>query len=142
MITDEQFQEFLTSIDETVKYILNQDVLDNSKSNIEYCVNAFYSKKYGKDPNDIIWVKQGNTPITEFYSSELNLTWLCTYLKFHNNFLKDSEEEDHHEIFQTCLFLTFVLTKVKGINIIDGNVYLLENDLEFVQYKIDQKLFI
>lgn len=142
MITDEQFQEFLTSIDGIVRYLVNQDVLDNSKSNVEYCVDAFYSKRYGKDLNEIIWVKQGNTPITEFYSSELNLTWLTTYIKFYNNFLKDSKEKDHREIYQTCLFLAIVLTNVKGINIIDGNVYLLENDLEFVQYKLDPKLFI
>ena len=91
MITNEQFQEYLEKVDDTTKFILNQDVLDNSNSNVEYCINAFYTKRYGKSPDNIIWVKQGNTPITEFYPSEINIPWLTSYIEFRNSFLNDNE---------------------------------------------------
>jgi hypothetical protein len=144
MISNEEHEEFLTTIDESIKGLISQNILDSSEGNITFCVNHFYEKRYNRTPEDIIWVKQGNTPITEFYSSELMLPWLVTFMKYYNRFLShDFEKEvDLEEIYQTCAYLAFVLTKIKGINIIDDTVYLLENDLEFIQYKLDQKVFI
>jgi hypothetical protein len=144
MISNQEHEEFLKTIDESIKLLMSQDVLDDSKSNIEYCAQAFFVKRYKKEPKQSVWVKQGNSPITEFYSSELMIPWLVTYMKYYNNFLKDIDIEDGElgDIYKTCLYLSFVLTKIKGINIVDDTIYLLENDLEFVQYKLDQKLFI
>lgn len=137
MITDEEFERYLTLLDDNISVIIlnNALLLEDSKSNIEYFTKTFYKESYGKEPNEIIWVKLNNTPITEFYPSELNLTWLCTYITFYHEFLQN-KHKDYDSIFKICLFLTFVLTKVKGINVINGNVYLLENDLEFVQYNL------
>lgn len=144
MISNEEYEKFLNTIDESIKLLMSQDILDDSKGNIQYCVNAFYTQRYEREPKEIVWVKQGNTPITEFYPSELMLPWLITYMKYYNNFLKDSDisEDDSSEVYKTCCYLSFVLTKIKGINVVDNTIYLLENDLEFIQYKLDQKLFI
>ncbi len=143
MISNEEYKEFLNTIDESIKRLISQDILDDSKRNIEHCADAFYKKRYDREPKEIVWVKQGNTPITEFYPSELMLPWLVTYMKYYNRFLKcDNVDEDMYEIYQSCAYVSFILTKIKGINIIDDTIYLLENDLEFIQYKLDQKLFI
>jgi|TARA_R110002126_G_scaffold143324_6_gene289506 hypothetical protein len=143
MISNEEYNEFLNTIDWSIKQVISQDTLDDSRDNINYIANAFFTQRYGRESKGIVWVKQGNTPITEFYPSELMLPWLVTYLKYYKNFIEEGNlEEDLKNINTTCTYLAFVMTKVKGINIVDDTIYLLENDLEFVRYKIDQKLFI
>ena len=144
MISNEEYKEFLNTIDESIKRLLTQDILDDSKCNIEYCAQAFFITRYEKDPKQTVWVKQGNSPITEFYPSDLMIPWLVTYMKYYNSYLRGGEVDgdDFGDIYKACAYLSFVLTKIKGINIVDDTIYLLENDLEFVQYKLDQKLFI
>ena len=142
MISKEQHEEFLNTIDTSIKRLVAQEILDDSKGNIEYCSQVFFTKRYGSKPEQIVWVKQGNSPIIEFYPSELTLPWLVTYMGYYNSFMVGDVDTDIRDTYEACSYLAFVLTKVKGINIVDGVVYLLENDLEFVQYKLDQKLFI
>jgi hypothetical protein len=140
MITNEEYEEFLTTIDDSIKTIIKQDVLDDSKWNIQCCVDAFCEIKFGKRL-PTIWVKQGNLPISEFYPSEHHLSWLATYIKFYSTFLRGTGDVDGDldRTYKTCIFLSLILTMVSGINIVDETVYLLEKDCNFVQYSLDMK---
>jgi hypothetical protein len=141
-MTNLQQEIFLGGLDETIKefYDMGKSVIDDTET-IEVCVNKFTEIRNGS-PLPIVWVKESNTPIKEFYPSELNLTWLVSYVVYYNYLLKDCPDKDLEKIKHACTFLAIALTKIKGINIIDGTVYLLQHDLEFVNYKLDRKLFI
>jgi hypothetical protein len=94
----------------------------------------------------IVWVKDASSPVKEFYSSEITLHWLITYMEYHVSVLKGFDPEyvdnDLSEIYSACLYMAFVMRYTKGVNMIDGTIYILEKDCEFIQYKMDRKLFI
>lgn len=107
---------------------------------VEFAINRFCKIRLGKEL-PIKWVKQGDS-IKEFYPSEFNMTWLVTYINYYNEFLSDDNDLELSDIKHSCLFLGLALSKIRGINIVDGTVYLLKNDLDFVTYKIDKQIFI
>jgi hypothetical protein len=137
MITDEQHEQFLLTLDNELKNLktwLLKDKLDDR--HIEHFTNLYTRNQYEKQL-PIVWVKTSNPIVTEFYSSELNLTWLMTFVTYLDN-LNISNDE----IKNTCIYLTFVLLNVKGFNVVDGVVYLLKHDLDFITYNLDRRSFI
>jgi len=140
MITDEQHEQFLLTLDNELKDLKShflKDKLDDR--HIEHFTNLYTRNQYEKQL-PIVWVKMGNPVLTEFYSSELNLTWLMTFVAYLYNLNINNDEID--EIKNTCIYLTFVLLNVKGFNVVDGVVYLLKHDLDFITYNIDRCSFI
>ena len=142
-MTNEQQQTFLLGLDESIKGFHKMgETLINGSLTIEFCLDKFTTIRNGKSL-PIVWVKDSNTEIKEFYPSELNLTWLISYVTYYNQCVKDEDpDEELEDITRACIFLAIALTKIKGINIVDGVVYVLQHDLEFVNYKIDRKLFL
>ncbi len=142
MVTNEQHELFLSQIDGKVKEFYETGaVFTDDKGTIEVCIDKFTELRHGHNL-PIKWVKESNSEIKEFYPSELNLTWLISYITYYNEYLKDHPDDDLQGIKNACIFLAIALTKIKGINIVDNVVYLLQHDLEFVNYKLDRKLFI
>lgn len=140
MISNEQHEEFLKQIDdhiESFKDVCNTLLDDNL---VEFAMTRFCKIRFGK-VLPIKWVKQGDK-IKEFYSSEHNMSWLVTYVSYHNKFLDNGDDLELLDIKHACLFLGLALSKVRGVNIIDDTVYLLKNDLELVNYKLDKQIFI
>ena len=141
MISNEQHEEFLNNLDKEIKSFLGDDILADDKPNLEFCMNRFNVMRNGKQ-YPIVGVKDGSSPITEFYASEVTLRWLITYMVYHTTFLQSPMDNDLQQIYSECLYLCFVLKFTKGINTVDGVTYILEKDCEFIQYKLDRKLFV
>jgi hypothetical protein len=141
MITNEQHEEFLKELDNHVEAFRDtcDEVLEDGGL-VEFALERYTKLRFGYEL-PIKWVKQSNDEVKEFYPSELNLPWLVGYINYHNRFIPDDDLE-LTDIKHACLFLGIVLTKVKGINIVNDTVYLLKNDLDFVTYKIDKQIFI
>lgn len=140
MITNEQHEEFLKQVDDHIdafKEVTNS-LFDDSI--VEFAINKFCMIRLGREL-PIKWVKQGDS-VKEFYPADLNLSWLITYINYYNEFLTKDEDTDLVKIKHSCLFLGLALSKIRGINIIDNTVYLLKNDLEFVDYKLNKQIFI
>lgn len=142
-MTNEQHERFLSELDENIKKMANQEILACDESNITFCLGIFTEIKYGKKL-PIVLIKSPTHEVNEFYSSELNLPWLLTYVQYYiDNMSKDMFIDlDVHETYQCCLYMSMVMTMCKGINIVNETVYILVNDVEFVSYKMDRKLFI
>jgi hypothetical protein len=142
MITNEQQEHFLSQLDDKLKeFYETSECIKGDKDTIEMCINKFTQVRCGKNL-PIHWVKESNFEIKEFYPTELSLTWLVTYITYYNELLKNDPDKELEEMKHACIFLGIALSKIKGINIVDDVVYLLEHDLEFVSYKLDRKLFI
>ena len=139
-ITNEQHEEFLKQIDEHMNAFKEvcDTLLDDTL--VEFAMERFCKIRLGREL-PIKWVKQGDG-IKEFYPSDLNMSWIVTYINYYNEFLDKENDSELLEIKHACLFLGLALSKIRGINIIDGTVYLLKNDLEFVDYKVNKQIFI
>jgi hypothetical protein len=142
MISNEQHKDFLDTIDHSINHHISGSTIN--RGDIEYFSTKLFVKRFNRKPKDIVWVKEGNTPITEFYSSKLMVPWLTTFIKYYQTFLKNKEDLDFDlgKIYWSCVNLLYITQHINGINIIDDTIYLLEHDLEFVRYKLDKKLFI
>jgi hypothetical protein len=108
-------------------------------------MNRFNEIRFGEH-YPIVWVKDASSPVKEFYPSDLTLNWLVTYMEYHTNVIEgfkyDNIDNDLSSIYSACLYMCFVMKYSKGVNMVDGVTYILEKDCEFVQYKMDRKLFI
>ena len=140
MISEEKFKDLLSNLDNSIENKKNEPDIG-----VEWCVKEYCKIKFNKEL-PIVWVKEGTTPITEFYPSELNLSWIVTYIDFYQGelyrFKNKDVDDDLTEIYGACVYLSHILTHVKGINIVDGVFYLLKNDYEMVQYKVDKNIFL
>jgi hypothetical protein len=158
MITNEQHERFLSKIDEQIKNLKEQNHFTNSKSNIEFCLERFCQIKYGK-VLPIVFVSNPNkySNVTEYYSSEMNLPWLVSYVFYYTEFLTlnklkslegfsvlsiEEMSEDYYKIYTQCLFMSIIMTMCRGVALKDDVIYVLTKDVDFVNYKIEPKLFI
>jgi hypothetical protein len=141
MITNEQHEKFFKEIDDLIgsfKTVCNT-ILDDGL--VEFALERYTKIRFGRQL-PIKWVKQGDTEVKEFYTAELNLPWLVTYINYYNEFLDNDSDLELLDIKHSCLFLGLALSKVRGINIVNDTVYVLKNDIEFVNYKLDKQIFI
>ena len=140
MITNQQHEKFFKEIDdhlEAFKDVCNTLIDDEL---VEFAMSRFCKIRMGVEL-PIKWVKQGDTNVTEFYTGELNLPWLVAYINYYNELL-DEKDLELLDIKHSCLFLGLALSKVRGINIVNNTVYILNNDVGFVNYKLDKQIFI
>jgi hypothetical protein len=139
MITNEEHEDFLKQIDLQIESFMDTcDSLDETV--VEFAIDKFCMIRLGKTL-PIKWVKLGDG-IKEFYPSDLNMSWLITYINYHNKFLNKEGDLELLDIKHSCIFLGLALSKIRGINIVDDTVYLLRNDLELVDYKLNKQIFI
>ena len=139
MITNEEHEDFLRQIDVRIESF--KDTCDSlDETFIEFAIDKFCLIRLGKIL-PIKWVKLGDD-IKEFYSSDLNMSWLITYISYYNKFLDKEDDLELSSIKDSCIFLGLALSKVRGINIVDNTVYLLRNNLELVDYKLDKHEFL
>jgi hypothetical protein len=140
MINNEQHQKFIDEIDEHIESFVDVCNTLSDDGIVEFAMERFTKIRFGKQL-PVKWVKQGDTEVSEFYPSEINLPWLVSYINYHNQFVDDKDLE-LLDIKHSCLFLALALSKVRGINIVNDTVYVLKKDLEFVHYKMDRQIFI
>lgn len=141
MVTHEQHEQFIRQLDEVILSFKGVcKAIDDTNGLVEHAITRFCKIRFGKEL-PIKWVKPGDS-VNEFYPSEHTIHWLVAYVGYFNKFLSDKQDLELSDIKQSCLFLGIALSKVRGINIIDDTVYLLSNDLEFVNYKLKKQIFI
>lgn len=146
---DELHEKFLNELDINIEKIKIEDNLKNSKENVELCLERYSEITYGKKL-PIVWVTEKNPIIKEFYSSEFNLTWMLSFVRYYydvipkeNKLLDEIQDDsDMGKIYRRCLFMSIVLTMTQGINVVDDVIYVLGKDVEFVDYKLDKLPFV
>ena len=124
----------LEQLDINIRNFKNKPKL--SKLDVGNRLRNFAWSRTGEQYN-IEWVSNKNTPITEFYCSEINVNWLVCFIT--TNTVKDPETI---KLVGECQYLLDVLLNVKGINLVDYTFYLLEDDLMFVDYNVKKQIFI
>jgi hypothetical protein len=145
MISDDLHAKFLRELDDNMSYLIRQDFLEHSEDNVKICIDRYCKITYGSEL-PVVWVTPNrNHGVEEFYSSEYNLTWLLSYVRYYGDYISELEGEkyeDLYDIYRRCLFMSLIMTMTEGINIVDNTVYVLGKDVDFVNYKIEKKLFI
>ena len=124
----------LEVLDSNIEYFKNKPKL--SKFDVGNRLRNFAWSRTGEQHN-IVWVNNKNTPINEFYCSEINISWLVSFIT--TNTIKNPETT---KLVEECQNLLDVLLNVKGINLVDNTFYLLEHDLMFVDYNVKKQIFI
>lgn len=127
------YQMILDMVDDKYKLYNDKFKLDN-KEDVISSINKYTSLRYGYEL-PIVWVKQSNPIIRDFYPSEINKRWLSSFMTYYNT-ISDMNNSDDNEIYVCCYYMFKVLTYVKGVNIVDGVVYLLEDKYDFVKFKM------
>tara|TARA_R110000803_G_scaffold13218_5_gene37317 strand:+ start:1760 stop:2197 length:438 start_codon:yes stop_codon:yes gene_type:complete len=128
------YQTILDVVDDKSKLYEDKFKLDN-KEDVISSINKYTSLRHGHEL-PIVWVKQSNPIITDFYPSEINKRWLSSFITYYD-IISNMNNSDDNEIYVCCYYMFKVLTYVKGINIVDGVVYLLEDKYDFVKFKVD-----
>jgi hypothetical protein len=149
-LTKEQHLEFVNVLGEGVKDYITKinhhrglwgehDV----KEIIDDCIKKVCLNRFG-EYLPIEYVHTNNLPINDFYSTEVLINTLLTYCVYYDfregHGISCSLSE--FELRDVCLDLSFVSQYSKGINVVDGVVYILMDDCKFVKYKMGSFPFI
>ena len=133
-MSDEYFQKFTKSLNESshlydnlkIKYgELSDEILDQH-------IHDFFGVGF-----NIIRVTDKNPVVSEFYPSELNLSWCINFLIYASTFGKTNSN-----LYDRVFTLSIILLNVKGVNVIDNTVYILMTNYDFIEFRPTKKLFI